>query len=384
MTTSRNNSIVQVVLATALMVMMVFPSVASAFVTPSSEPLFNSSNLIPGTVLSSTINIANPTSGTLTSHIGPGATNDNSDNLGDWLQMTISNSGGDLYSDTLTNFLASAPVPLTAITAGSNETYTLKLTFNDATPQGFMGTSITFDLCAGFADGLQECGIETFLPGTPDDDGGGGGGGGGSSSGGSASLASLPDGRVLGASTDTCEQLLYKYIHPTGDNDKFEVTKLQMFLRDLEGHHDLEITGLYDQATQEAVSEFQQKYSDRVLRPWGLPLPTRFVYYTTRKMVNEIYCKFTKEFPLTADQEAEIAWYKARGLSYTPGASSTTAKGNDVVAGASTSSGTSSNEGSGGKDSVNQEIGEQAAAVVAAGTSFWGKVVGFVKSLFSW
>ena len=39
--------------------------------------------------------------------------------------------------------------------------------------------------------------------------------------------------------------------------------------------------------------------------PWSLDDPTGYVYVTTRKKVNEIYC--ITEFPLTSDQQDEIS-----------------------------------------------------------------------------
>ena len=94
------------------------------------------------------------------------------------------------------------------------------------------------------------------------------------------------------------------------DNDPVEVRKLQVFLRDFEDFNNLEVTGVFDQATFDAVSEFQERYSQDVLLPWGLTSSTGYVYLTTRKKINEIYCQ--KEFPLTEEQLAEIEGFKNR------------------------------------------------------------------------
>lgn len=101
---------------------------------------------------------------------------------------------------------------------------------------------------------------------------------------------------------------------------------MQKFLNDLEGNK-LAVNGTYDAATLAAVNAFQSKYASDVLVPWGTNQPTGFVYYTTQKEINTIYCHFTKQFPLSGSQVAEIARIKGLGESYNPG----------VVLGASTS-----------------------------------------------
>ena len=93
------------------------------------------------------------------------------------------------------------------------------------------------------------------------------------------------------------------------NNDPVEVEKLQSFLRDLEGFSDLEVTGIFDQATFDAVSEFQSRYRDEVLTPWGLPDTTGYVYLTTQKKVNEIYCQ--SEFPLTDAEQDEVDSFRS-------------------------------------------------------------------------
>ena len=62
-----------------------------------------------------------------------------------------------------------------------------------------------------------------------------------------------------------------------------------MFLRDLEGFRNLQITGIYDDATVLAVNTFQMRYESEVLTPWGHTAPTGYTYILTKKKVNEIY-----------------------------------------------------------------------------------------------
>jgi len=81
-------------------------------------------------------------------------------------------------------------------------------------------------------------------------------------------------------------------------------------LKIFEGFNDLETTGFFDQKTFDYVSIFQEKYSGDVLETWGLTGSTGYVYITTKKKINEIFCK--REFSLTSDQRVEIDSF--RGL----------------------------------------------------------------------
>lgn len=131
--------------------------------------------------------------------------------------------------------------------------------------------------------------------------GGSSGGGGGGSRRGSSS-----QGEILGAQTGECSMYLTGYIRYGAQNDASEVLKLQSFLNDFEGNS-LAITGIYDAPTLAAVNAFQAKYAAEVLQPWGMRGPSGYVYYTTQKMINTIYCRGQKEFPLSEAQLNEIA-----------------------------------------------------------------------------
>jgi hypothetical protein len=100
---------------------------------------------------------------------------------------------------------------------------------------------------------------------------------------------------------------LFDYLKQGWDNNPVEVKKLQVFLRDLEGF-DVKVTGIYDDQTVNALNAFQNKYKDDILTPWGHTAPTSFTYITTKKKVNEIYCK--KAFPVTVSQQSEIDQYR--------------------------------------------------------------------------
>ncbi|MCR4330702.1 MAG: peptidoglycan-binding protein [Patescibacteria group bacterium] len=107
-----------------------------------------------------------------------------------------------------------------------------------------------------------------------------------------------------------CEQYLRGFIRTGADNDPAEVTKLQQFLKTYEGFTDLAITGTYDSATLAAVKAFQNKYQEDILGPWGLERNTGFVYFTTKKKINEIYCAGQKEFALSLEEQLEVNAFK--------------------------------------------------------------------------
>lgn len=148
--------------------------------------------------------------------------------------------------------------------------------------------------------------------------GGGGGGGNGPSVGTYGVIDGTAGGIVLGASTSTvvvaatelsstesCDTFITAYIRAGKANDPEQVKRLQMTLKDIEGA-DLQINGIYDEATLSAVHDFQTKYSADILAPWGIEKSTGFVYITTRRKLNEIYCKKTKQFPFTTQELQEI------------------------------------------------------------------------------
>lgn len=136
-------------------------------------------------------------------------------------------------------------------------------------------------------------------PGDIDEaDSSGGGGGGGGSGGGSG-------GSVAGSATSTCDRYLTDFIKFGGNNNAEQVKRLQHVLKAYEGA-DVEESGDFDQATLSAVHAFQTKYWDTILAPWNIKASTGFVYLTTRKKVNEIYCKNEVMFPLSDEENALI------------------------------------------------------------------------------
>jgi hypothetical protein len=134
--------------------------------------------------------------------------------------------------------------------------------------------------------------------GAPGGSGGGGGGGavlGASTGGGSGE----PAGEVLGEAT--CGgPLLTDYMRMGMANDPEQVKLLQQFLNDHMGAN-LPASGFFGQLTHDAVSNFQVKYWEEILKPWvpyGLPsdhTPTGYVYKTTKRMINNLACPELQE-----------------------------------------------------------------------------------------
>jgi hypothetical protein len=113
---------------------------------------------------------------------------------------------------------------------------------------------------------------------------------------------------IVATGGGSCEYLK-EYLRLGMNNNPTEVTKLQLFLKNYEGFSNLAVTGFFDITTDQAVRSFQDKYKKDVLDAWNLPGNTGYVYYTTEKKINEIYCQ--REFPLDQNQITEIEAFKA-------------------------------------------------------------------------
>ena len=73
-------------------------------------------------------------------------------------------------------------------------------------------------------------------------------------------------------------------------NDAIAVLNVQYVLKTFEGFN-IELTGIYDKQTIDAVRLFQEGYSADILVPWGLTRPTGNVSVTTLHKMRELYCK---------------------------------------------------------------------------------------------
>lgn len=193
-------------------------------------------------------------------------------------------------------------------------------------PQGFDASACDDDggnggggntpaACADSSDNDNDGKVDMADPGCTDandtdetdsTEGGGGGGGSGSGGGGSGGGGGGGGGSVLGTTTPiACDMYLTEFIKFGGNNNPEQVKRLQHVLKTYEGAA-VEESGEYDRATLSAVHAFQTKYWDTILAPWNIKESTGFVYLTTRKKANEIYCKNEVAFPLSSEENTLI------------------------------------------------------------------------------
>jgi len=298
------------------------PSSAAAFITTTDFPLA-AENLVPGASVSGVINVENPQSSALNLQVGAisGTANDLANNL----NITIAGAGGVTYSATLGQFFNAGAISLGTVGGGSTQPVHFTFSLPSDAPSSLMGKNVSFDFCIGFAGVQVACGT-AFAPT-----------GGRSRTGTLIRPLTTPTPLILGAVTEAapvCQEYLRSFIRQNANNDPAEVIKLQEFLRDLGGFPNLAVTGVYDETTISAVRSFQANYRSSILAPWGIAEPTGFVFYTTRKAINEIYCRFTRLFPLTDAQLQEIARVRALGQAWTPETANVNVPANQPVPGA--------------------------------------------------
>jgi len=93
----------------------------------------------------------------------------------------------------------------------------------------------------------------------------------------------------------TCSLYMTKYVKQGLKNDPMNVKKLQQFLKDYEGFTTLKVDGKFGPISLNAVKKFQLKYKKDILGPWGMTKPSGWVYKTTLKKINELYCKYISQ-----------------------------------------------------------------------------------------
>lgn len=125
------------------------------------------------------------------------------------------------------------------------------------------------------------------------------------------SIGLAPAGQMLSFTENipTCSPYLNAYLRQGYDNNADEVRKLQTFLKE-HVSTDIVVSGIFDDTTRIAVENFQQQYKEDILTPWNVTESSGYVYYTTKKKINEIMCDNQTKFPLTEEQEAEIEHFK--------------------------------------------------------------------------
>lgn len=235
-------------------------------------------------------------------YVSDDSTNNYSTSTGIWNVGTIGNGG------TVTMHIVAT---VNAGTAGQSITNTAVVADTNGDPNSSNNTAVTVPVTVNTptTGGSGSTGGGGSTPTTSS--GGGNGpivGSIGGSGGGNGPV--VASGMVLGASTSTvsgsCSQYLTGFIKSGQNNDPAQVLKLQAFLIMYE-KADIKPTGVFDAATEAATKAFQKTYGADVLTPWGLDAPTGYVYLTTRREVNEIYCHFTQKFPLSASEQAIIS-----------------------------------------------------------------------------
>ncbi len=170
-----------------------------------------------------------------------------------------------------------------------NETVVYRLQTTDPVPQ--IGTQSTFTL------NIIDNEVAPVTSGGGGSSGGvvvySGGGGGGfvfyAPQSTSTATNTLTSVGVLNFNGNTCGPKLTSYIKIGKNNKSSDVELLQKFLNKMEGEK-LQVTGLYNKETYNAVVRYQVKYPTSVLGPWKLNRPTGYVYITTAKHINERMC----------------------------------------------------------------------------------------------
>ncbi len=192
-------------------------------------------------------------------------------------------------------------------------------------------------------------------------------GGGGSFPSGGGSSAPTTTAPVIVASS-SCP-LITTFMVLGENNNTIEVSKLQAFLNDTQGIT-IDVNGIFDQETVDAVKAFQDKYRSDILGPWGAAISSGRVYITTMKKINEISCGST--FTLSASDLAIINAYKNRSITGT--STATLGENGGSNTNASTSTSTIPEIGSNGNGNQNTA----AAANASVFQRFWG----FIKNIF--
>lgn len=101
----------------------------------------------------------------------------------------------------------------------------------------------------------------------------------------------IPNTFAADVASDSHKECNYleSYLSVYRNNDIDQMLKLQTFLKEQEGF-DVKLSGVFDSSTIIAVREFQIRYSEDILVPWGLKSPTGNVSITTRHKINDLSC----------------------------------------------------------------------------------------------
>lgn len=320
-------------------------------------------------------------------------------------------------TSTLGSFATSTNIwTIGNLTNASSTTLTLVATINAGTEGVKISNTATASGTQPDSDTSNNTSTADVTVNTPGGGGGGGGGGcssncggggGGGGGGGNGPIVGSYGGngpivpQVAGASTTNSCYYLYDYLRKDFNNNPVEVKKLQVFLKTLEGFSDLQVTGVYDDATIAATDAFQIRYKDDVLIPWGYTgtQGTDYVYITTKKKVNEIYCRTA--FPVTPLQQAEIDAHRAflqslrdNGITLPEGGNGSSEQspvilpgGNNTGSSQVGSKATSTNSDlstlAGFSSTTQKMVSDLTANVISAGKKFINAITDFFKAPFA-
>jgi peptidoglycan hydrolase-like protein with peptidoglycan-binding domain len=125
-------------------------------------------------------------------------------------------------------------------------------------------------------------------------------------------IASIP---VLASAQVTARcPVITDYLKRGGQNNPDQVRHLQAFLNDFQ-HAGIQVSGTFDEATENAVKAFQRTYASEILAPFGATKPSGFVHITTLKKINQIACG--GQMSLDSNELSTINSIKNRGNSLT-------------------------------------------------------------------
>ena len=123
------------------------------------NPIFTQANFLPGDTATGTARVYNlgPEPQTV---IAEAAHVLDPDNLSSQLHLLITKASGgaELYNGSFKTFLTGGEMTLSALTGGSDETYSFVVAFNNINDNSYQGKTIGFNLCVGFQGGQTHCG----------------------------------------------------------------------------------------------------------------------------------------------------------------------------------------------------------------------------------
>ncbi len=104
----------------------------------------------------------------------------------------------------------------------------------------------------------------------------------------SDSSSSRENSRSIQEDTDTCTPIIWPlWIQRDNNIDELEILENLLISEGFDVRRD----GVYGLDDFEAVKDFQVRYREDILDPWGIRLPTGYVYTTTIKKINELLCE---------------------------------------------------------------------------------------------